>query len=303
MSYQEWIRVVPLFVAIAASLARASDRPIIIGVLEDNSGHYAGDSSYRSVRAVIEKKGDVWQAFPNDCRDQDCLRKITKVYPAEVKWTIAFDGKNIGQVTSRTPNDFKWYSDVGQQEITSKGPVPTIGARSSEFGGYTGARVYRPLIAISEPYFKDPETWKPFVASPELTRVLQQAFSKKFPNLCHSIETDGDKLEPLHYRNEDIKLVKAYASISGWVLARLHLDAIDCKDIEAGSDIDDPWFAFDGKKSITYLDSGMWLLDAGDYDNDGRSEIIFSIDRENEGGYEIYYKDFRQHTTFKFNYH
>ena len=47
----------------------------------------------------------------------------------------------------------------------------------------------------------------------------------------------------------------------------------------------------------------MWMVDAGDYDNDGRSELIFSISRDNEGGYEIWYDDFRKHATFKFHYH
>jgi hypothetical protein len=27
----------------------------------------------------------------------------------------------------------------------------------------------------------------------------------------------------------------------------------------------------------------MWLVDAGDYDNDGKSELVFAIDRANEG--------------------
>lgn len=47
----------------------------------------------------------------------------------------------------------------------------------------------------------------------------------------------------------------------------------------------------------------MWLVDAGDYDNDGRSELVFSIDRYNEGGYELYYNDFKKHSTFRFGYH
>jgi hypothetical protein len=68
-------------------------------------------------------------------------------------WTIAFDGKNVGQVTSRTPQDFMWYSSLGQQEIISSGPVPTIGSRSPEFGGYTDAVVY----CNASHYFPPPE--------------------------------------------------------------------------------------------------------------------------------------------------
>jgi hypothetical protein len=47
----------------------------------------------------------------------------------------------------------------------------------------------------------------------------------------------------------------------------------------------------------------MWLVDAGDYDNDGKSELVFSIDRDNRGGYELFYDTLRRHVTFEFNYH
>lgn len=297
------VRVALALMGIVTSFPIASAQSVILGVLEENRGHYAGEPNYRDVRAVFEKKGSAWQSFWNDCRNRACLKTVTSSYPSEVKWTIAFDGKNVGQVTSRTPNDFRWYSDVGQQQITSKAPVPTIGARSPEFGGYTEASVYRPLVANSQPYFKDPDTWKPFVVSAALMEVLRKAFRRKFPKLCRSSETDHSKLEPLPYRDEDVKLVKAYASRSGWVVARMHLEAIDCEDVEAGFDIDDPWFVVDSSKTVKHLDSGMWLVDAGDYDDDGKSELVFSIDRENEGGYEIYYDDFKRHATFKFNYH
>ena len=293
-----------LFLIIVAALfATASDRPVILGILEDQAGHYANEPNYRDVRVVFVKKGEIWKPFPNNCRDRECLWKITGSYPSEVVWTVAFDGKNLGQIISRTPNTFEWYADVGQQEIISKEQIPTVGVQSSEFGGYTGANVYRPLVANSQQYFKDPDKWKPFLTTPMMTQALQQSFRRMFPKLCHQSEIDQSKLEPLPYRNEDIKVVKSYVSISGWILAHLHLQAIDCEDVEAGFDIEDPWFVVNPKKSIIYLDSGMWLVDAGDYDHDGRSELVFSINRDNEGGYEIYYDDFKKHAIFQFNYH
>jgi hypothetical protein len=285
------------------STQMASAQNIMLGVLEDNPGHYAGDPNFRAVRAVFEKKDGEWRPLRSDCRDRACLKAATSSYPTEMTWTIAFDGKNVGHVTGRTPKDFMSYSSLGQQEVTSSGPVPTIGVRSSAFGGYADAKVYRPLIANSQPYFRDPDGWKPFAASPELTAELQQAFRKKFPKLCHLSEADHSKLEALRYRNEEVKVVKSYASASHWIIAQLHLVAIDCDDVEAGFDIDDPWFVVDTKESVEYLDSGMWLVDAGDYDNDGRSELVFSINRDNEGGYEIYYDDFTKHAKFNFNYH
>ena len=66
-------------------------------------------------------------------------------------------------------------------------------------------------------------------------------------------------------------------------------------------DRDESWAL--AKDDITLLGNGMWLVDAGDYDNDGKSELVFSIDRYNQGGYELFYADFKKHATFEFGYH
>ncbi|HUA14912.1 MAG TPA: hypothetical protein VMG31_06420 [Verrucomicrobiae bacterium] len=302
MNYQILGRLL-LSLTITVTATRSFAQNVILGVLEESKGHYAGEPNYRDVRVIFQKTGDVWQPFPSNCDNQACLKSLTSTYPDETTWTIAFDGKNLGQVASHAPSDFRWYSDIGQQAIISANPVPTVGTRSAEFGGYTEASVYRPLVANSKPYFADPEQWKPFVPSSDITALLQQAFRKKFPKLCRTSQNDQSKLNEFSYRNEDIKVVKAYASRPGSIVARLHLEAVDCQDTEAGFDIDDPWFFVDATKTVKYFDSGMWLVDAGDYDNDGRSELIFSINREDEGGYEIWYENFTKHATFKFIYH
>ena len=301
--YRNMMRTVLVLITFTSSFLNAFGQRIVLGVLEDNPGHYVGEPNFRTVRAVFRKEGSDWRPFRSDCADQTCLKDVTSTYPNEVTWNIAFDGKDLGQVTTRTPKDFAWYADVGQQEIPSKVTVPTMGKRSSEFGGFSDAAVYRPLIANSQPYFKDPDTWKSVTVASEFTAALQQEFRKKFPKLCRLSQADSSTLELLPYRNEEVKIVKAYASKTGWLVAHLHLEAIDCQDVEAGFNIDDPWFVVDPKKSIRYLDSGMWLVDAGDYDNDGRSELVFSINRYNRGGYELFYDDFKQHALFEFSYH
>jgi hypothetical protein len=38
------------------------------------------------------------------------------------------------------------------------------------------------------------------------------------------------------------------------------------------------------RSEITLFNKGMWLVDVGDYDNDGKSELVFAIDRYDQGG-------------------
>lgn len=298
-------RTILILLAFVATLPKAAPQNPILGVLEDVPGVYVGEPNVRRVRIVFQKSGRDWSAFRSDCRDEACLKAIASEFPHVVTWNVGFDGRALGQVTGRTPGEFKLYADVGQQEITSGGPIPTIGKRSPEFD-YTEAPVYRPLIANSQPYVRDPEAWKPSKPSPELIRLFRQQFRRTFPKLCRSSE-DDTKSEPFSYRDENVEIVRTYASSKGWTIARLRLiDATDCNDVEegfAGFQIDDPWFALDPQGGFHYLGSGMWLVDAGDYDNDGRSELVFSIDRENRGGYELFYDDFQKHVAFEFSYH
>jgi hypothetical protein len=296
-------RSILIFLALTSAAVIATGQAVVLGVLEDVPGAYAGEPNSRQVRVVFRKVGKEWEAFPSSCPDQSCLKTISSQYPSESVWTISFDGRNLGQVTGQTPKEFGYYSHVGLQQIRDGGPVPTIGKRSTEYGGFGEASAYRPLVANSKPYFNDPESWKPSQPPADFVKLLREQFRQRFPKLCKSKHDQGE-LEPFLYRDEDVKLVKAYASNRGWTVARLHLaEAIDCEDVEAGFEINDKWFTVDPQRLVRYLDDGIWLVDAGDYDNDGQSELVFSIDDYNRGGYKIFYDNFKKHATFKFSYH
>ncbi|HEX7286727.1 MAG TPA: hypothetical protein VF532_11140 [Candidatus Angelobacter sp.] len=279
--------------------------PVILGILEELPSADAPNApKIRGVQVLFKKAGKDWIAYPHNCADGPCVTAPVHDFPQEVIWTISFDGKNLGQVTARSHTNPRLYWRDGQQEITSKAPIPTVGKRSLDFGGQLEIAVYRPLVAVSQPNFRDPDQWKPAVVAPNMLSTLQQGFRHQFPKLCRTSATDDTQLAPFPYGDEEIKLVKSYPSKSGWTFARLHLEgAIDCEDTEAGFDIDDPWFVVDDKSEVRYLDSGMFLVDAGDYDADGKSEVVFSINSDNRGGYRIFYDDFRKKAEFKFSYH
>jgi hypothetical protein len=285
----------------ALVLAQSS---VIVGVLEDGPGDSLGAQHTRDVRVLFRKSGQGWNAYPSNCADQACLKAMTAAYPKEISWTIAFDGRNLGALSTRTPEEFGMYWRVGQQQIAPSQQVPTIGKRTKEFGGFLDAEVYRPLVAVSQPNFKDPDEWKAAqISAQKVLSSLRKKFRQGFPKLCKNPENEEERLKPYAYHDQDIQLVKSYHSVGGWGLARLHVEATDCEDSEAGFGLADPWYVVDPSGSVRYLGSGMLLVDAGDYDGDGKSELLFSIEGQNLGGYRIYYDNFKKSAEFRFNYH
>jgi hypothetical protein len=254
----------------------AEEPQIVVGVLEELPGHYADQPSSRGVRVVFQKNGREWHPFDSS---QD-LHGPT--------WTVAFSGRSLGQVT-------------GTAHITSHGAIPTVGKRSTEFGGFLGSAVFRPLIANSQPYFKDPDGWKPSHPSAEVAASLRVQFRKRFPN-ASNCTTEGSDAKPWSYRDADIRLAKAYLSTRRWSMVQLRLDRYRCEGpIEDA--FDGQWFVLSPGGDAKFIGQGTWLVDSGDYDNDGKSEVVFAIDRYNEGGYELFYDDFKGHAVFRYRYH
>ncbi|PYV94453.1 MAG: hypothetical protein DMG86_23215 [Acidobacteria bacterium] len=138
--------------------------------------------------------------------------------------------------------------------------------------------------------------------SNDVTRILRKHFREKFPTVSNCTNPDENVAKPWPYLDEDIKIVKAYSSKTAWSVARVQLEEYRC-DGPSDDAFVDQWFVSSPRLEVTFLDAGMWLVDAGDYDNDGRSELVFSIDRYNRGGYELFYGDFEKRVTFVFHYH
>jgi hypothetical protein len=133
-------RVLFMILALASVAASALGQDILLGVLEDVPGVYAGEPNSSRVRVAFRKTGKEWKAFPSEYSDQACLKTLSSQYPREVDWTVGFDGRSLGRVKAQTPRSFDFYSHVGLQEVTA-GPVPTIGKRSPEYGDFTSAPV------------------------------------------------------------------------------------------------------------------------------------------------------------------
>ena len=280
----------------------ASQGGIKLGVLEDLPGHYAGQSHFRAVRVVFQQDGRKWRSYPSACGDQRCLKRISAWYPKSVTWTVGLAGRRLGKVTGHTPRDFERYSDVGLQRLGNSGSIPTIGKRSIEYAGNFGEPVHRPLVVSSETYFANLDAWRRRPLSKSTIRALRQQFRHKFPIVSNCKVSDENELTPWHYTDANVRVSESYVARTGWALAELKLIEYNCDGTP-----DDPflgqWFAISPKGQFRFLDAGLHFIDAGDYDHSGRSAVIFSIDRDNRGGYEMFYHDFHRRAEFQFSYH
>jgi hypothetical protein len=279
-------------------------KPLYLGVLEDHAGNYSGQPNFRCVRAVFQKVGDAWKPLPWEVKNYKDLQSAPAKFPVEVTWTIAFDGKDIGQVTARTPTKFEFYSLIGMESITSNGPVPTIASRSESFSGFEGGAVYRPLIAVSQPNFTDPDRWKRSKLPAETVAALRKRFHERFPHAENCSSPEDNNARAWLYDDKNIEIDDSYTSKSGSTIASLSLNDYRCDGPPGdGGPFGANWFVVDERGNIRFLDSGLWLVGAGDYDNDGESELVFAIGRYDLGGYEIFSDSFARHATFQFSFH
>ena len=290
-----------LAVACQARFVR-TDRPVLVGALEDVPGRFTNEPNSRKVRVLFRKSGDEWQAFESNCPDQECLKTAPSSFPRAVTWTVAYNGRNLGVVNAETPNTFDTYSHVGLQTIAAGTRVPTIGERSLEYAGYLGEPIYRSLVTTSGPSLRDPDGWRHTILSQQTVGSMRRAFRAKFPNVDNCTTPDENIARRWDYSDADIRIGDARTSNKDWTVATISLNDYRC-DGPPEAPYVDQLFSVDPAGRVALIGSEMRYLDAGDYDDDGRSEVMVSIAGDNRGGYALFFDEFARHATFEFNYH
>jgi hypothetical protein len=282
-----------------SSVARGQE--LLLGMLEDVPGIYAGESNSSKVRVLFVHKGSAWSAYRTECSDLECLKTVTREYPAEVAWFVGLDGRQLGQIVARTPKEFRAYAHIGLQDIV-QGTAPIVGKPSYEFSGFPGREIHRPLVTVSKPYFKDPAQWKRMKVTPDLRQRALALLQSKVPRLC-TYPPKGDSLVPLTYSAKDLR-VRAHQSLSGSLTVSINIrNAYYCGDAPGDALLDAHAFAVAASGQTRFLGPGLMLVDAGDYDQDGRSELIFALSLYNRGGYVLFAEDFSEQARFEFGYH
>jgi hypothetical protein len=89
-----------------------------------------------------------------------------------------------------------------------------------------------------------------------------------------------------------LRVIKAYGSRGGDYIANVELTKYNCGEIP-----DDPfqeqYFAIPARLPVRFMSLRLTLIDAGDYDDSGKSELVFfdkseGGDDDNSDGYSIW---------------
>lgn len=289
-----------MFLGVALSAQTSSDNTngrIYIGVLDDAREEMInwkpGVAQQRIIRPAFEKAATGWKQVD------------TSSLPAHMNWTVAFDGKNLGEVETQTASE-AGFTPV-QNILTPASRVPTVGSPSQQFAGLMSigpTKVRRPLIAVSKPYFQDPDGWKRTRLPDEIAALVRTSFRREYPH----VDRCNDEQAVEHnwnFPDSALSFPIAYASNKNSFIVQASLKAGDCGWVDQPDDpLSKPWFFISANGTIRRIGSFMKLLDAGDYDGDGKSEVVFLVSQgENTDGFVLCDANFENQVSLLWHYH
>jgi len=287
-------------------LASPTDAKVYVAILDDAREDLHGEETLaierRLVMPAFEETGAEWQATRH-------------FEPGDVIWTVAFDGRNLGQIESQASAEEadQINSDSSRAKqliVTPSDKVPAVGKRSSEFTGVSAlfglTAVRRPLVLVSKPYYHDPDAWKRTRLREETSGLVRDAFRKQYP---HVDRCRDEQIAERDWKFPDSALTfpYAYASNKNSFIVAVKLDAGNCG---WGGQPENPtdafvyqWFLVASDRTVRRIGGFEVLLDAADYDNDGRSELIFFSTRsESSDVYDLLYDNFRKTAELEIGY-
>jgi hypothetical protein len=282
----------------AATKSKDWSKEIVIGLLEQ--------FRYKQyIRVAFHKQGAVWTAFPNNFKSIESLQDAMSKYPEEMEWIVSQRGKRSGTIISFQPSLISALSEAGLHMMKMGEDIPSSGDLTEEFSGNAGKPCARPLVCSSQSMIADPDGWKRVRSTAGLVRACQPAFKVAVKDLY--VVSDSGKKAKLKYKEGMAVVHECWAAKDGTIYLSLkisgNMDKLSGYQVPAGAPEWEPQgFMINPKGKATWLGSGLRFVDAGDYDKDGRSEVIFFYTRGNSDGYAMYHSGFSKAVSFSWSY-
>src|SRR5260221_9631205 len=261
-----------------ATQAPDDDQAVYVGLVEDDRRQLArlGSKDF----ALVSNR-TITPAFSKDLSGWKPVQQLIR----KVRWTVAFDGKNLGELESEPIPESQAHPDnlkgplCVHSILTSHEKIPVAGKPTGDFAGNFGTDVRRPLVVVSKPNFTDPEHWKRATLPEEETAQIRTVFRKTFGHIRYCDASGEPLAHDASVPDSEIGVLKTYGSKTGSFIVETQLKNHRCVFNKSGRDLQllegDQWFHIDASGSTSFLGRDWKLVDAGDYDGDGQSEVIF----------------------------
>lgn len=261
----------------AATPAPAPAPLPLLGVLEDRPGATTTEQARFAVRMLFQKEGAAWKSLAPACSDKACLGAAPAKLPPNAAWNIVHAGQPKGSVHVVTPAAWQLYADVGMQDLTNPSVVQTVGERTQEFAADGGTPVYRPLVAVTVTAVADPDAWAAGKLAPQALTAVQGAFRKQFVEVVNCPKAGSMEARPESYKDSDIATSGVSVSSKGWTVLTANLQGYRCDGPFEETAYAPQTFAVSANGATKYLGESLKLVDTGDFDGDGQSELLFAI--------------------------
>jgi hypothetical protein len=280
--------------------ARSANAAVVLGVLEQPQ---CKESSEVAVRVLFAKKESAWQALTEAGSAEGLLAQ-------EMAWTVALDGRSLGEIRTADPGfntPYEWtYPRDRLLKVAPSPSAPDAANKRHQFGGWCAVPKRRPLVVVSSGGgVTDPDTWRPHTATASsLERMFTTFKARAGPaDICPG---QSESRVSFVYGPGDIEVLSSYRDRQGRFLISLRIERPKEPDMCDGP-IDSAWDSHTfvvTSTNVGYIGQGLELVDAGDYDMDGHSELLFWSSAYNRDGYVLFPSNLAATpTTFQWNYH
>ena len=179
--------------------------------------------------------------------------------------------------------------------------APVVANIGKRFTGWCDSPGARPLVLLSGGTAADPAGWKPFRPATAFRDTLLRSFIRAVGGSAPTCGKNG-KVISFRVTAADMIVERAYRNAAGERIVSVHLPSAKntCDGVPS-----EEWLthSFVMGTSTVYLGPGFELVDAGDYDGDGRSEVLFWSSHHHEDGYTLFYDDFQHRVDYHWSYH